>query len=65
MDTKETGDDVGPGVLVDPGTDRTSHHGGGGRSIVVVDNRNEIRQFLTSRRARITPEQVGLPALRW
>jgi transcriptional regulator with XRE-family HTH domain len=28
---------------------------------VVVDNRNEIRQFLTSRRARITPEQAGLP----
>ena len=29
---------------------------------VVVDNRNEIRQFLTSRRAKITPEQAGLPA---
>jgi transcriptional regulator with XRE-family HTH domain len=29
---------------------------------VVVDNRNEIRQFLTSRRARITPAQAGLPA---
>jgi transcriptional regulator with XRE-family HTH domain len=28
---------------------------------VVVDNRNEIRQFLTSRRARLTPEQAGLP----
>jgi transcriptional regulator with XRE-family HTH domain len=28
---------------------------------VDVDNRNEIRQFLTSRRARITPEQAGLP----
>src|SRR5215211_3456502 len=35
--------------------------GGDGSSIVVVDNRNEIRQFLTSRRARITPEQAGLP----
>jgi transcriptional regulator with XRE-family HTH domain len=29
---------------------------------VVVDNRNEIRQFLTSRRARIALEQAGLPA---
>ena len=29
---------------------------------MVVDNRNEIRQFLASRRARITPEQAGLPA---
>jgi MmyB-like transcription regulator ligand binding domain len=28
---------------------------------VVVDNRSEIRQFLASRRARITPEQAGLP----
>jgi transcriptional regulator with XRE-family HTH domain len=26
-----------------------------------VDTRTEIREFLTSRRARITPEQVGLP----
>jgi hypothetical protein len=29
---------------------------------VVVDNRNETRQFLASRRARITPQQAGLPA---
>jgi len=28
---------------------------------VVVDNRNELRQFPASRRARITPEQAGLP----
>jgi transcriptional regulator with XRE-family HTH domain len=27
-----------------------------------VDTRSEIREFLTSRRARITPDQVGLPA---
>jgi hypothetical protein len=27
-----------------------------------VDNHNEIRDFLTSRRAKITPEQAGLPA---
>lgn len=27
-----------------------------------MDNRNDIREFLTSRRARITPEQAGLPA---
>lgn len=26
-----------------------------------MDNRNEIREFLTTRRARITPEQAGLP----
>jgi len=27
-----------------------------------VDTRSEIREFLTSRRARITPEQTGLPS---
>jgi transcriptional regulator with XRE-family HTH domain len=27
-----------------------------------VDNRVEVREFLTSRRARITPDQAGLPA---
>ncbi|SDD86022.1 Helix-turn-helix domain-containing protein [Sanguibacter gelidistatuariae] len=27
-----------------------------------MDNRTEVREFLTSCRARITPEQVGLPA---
>jgi transcriptional regulator with XRE-family HTH domain len=27
-----------------------------------VDNRNEIREFLASRRARLTPQQAGLPA---
>lgn len=28
----------------------------------VTDHRAEIREFLTSRRARVTPEQAGLPA---
>jgi transcriptional regulator with XRE-family HTH domain len=27
-----------------------------------VDNRNEIREFLASRRARVSPDQAGLPA---
>lgn len=27
-----------------------------------MDNRAQVRDFLTSRRARVTPEQVGLPA---
>jgi transcriptional regulator with XRE-family HTH domain len=27
-----------------------------------VDNRSEVRDFLTTRRAHLTPEQVGLPA---
>ncbi len=34
----------------------------GGRSVVVVDNRKDTRDFLVSRRARITPEKARLPA---
>jgi transcriptional regulator with XRE-family HTH domain len=30
--------------------------------LAVVDNRDDIREFLASRRARITPEQAGLPS---
>lgn len=32
-----------------------------GRTVVGVDNRAEVREFLTTRRARVTPEQAGLP----
>jgi transcriptional regulator with XRE-family HTH domain len=32
------------------------------RTVKDVDNRNEVREFLVSRRAKITPEQAGLPA---
>src|SRR5512132_4333896 len=32
------------------------------RSVENVNNRTEIRDFLSSRRAKITPEQAGLPA---
>ena len=31
-------------------------------SVGDVDNRQEVREFLTTRRARITPDQVGIPA---
>jgi transcriptional regulator with XRE-family HTH domain len=30
--------------------------------VVIVDNRKDTRDFLASRRARITPEHAGLPA---
>ena len=29
-----------------------------------MDSRNEVREFLDSRRAKITPEQAGLPTYR-
>src|SRR5687768_16944180 len=47
---------------VDAGNVRTSHPGGGGRNVGIVDNRSDVRDFLASRRARITPERAGLPA---
>jgi transcriptional regulator with XRE-family HTH domain len=59
--SKETQGSVGVGGPVITWIARASHRGEHGRSLVVVDNRNELRQFLASRRARITPEQAGLP----
>src|SRR6478736_3849961 len=47
-------------VPVDPGTGRTPQRNRGGATLVPVDPGKEIREFLTSRRARITPEQSGL-----
>lgn len=48
-----------PGV---PGNASASFATGGRRTVVGMDRRAEIREFLSSRRARITPEQAGLPA---
>ena len=48
-------------VTVDGCTASTSHAPAGRRTVAVVDNRVEVREFLTSRRAKITPERAGLP----
>ena len=45
---------------VDPATGTTPHRNPGRGYRASVDTRSEIREFLTSRRARITPEQAGL-----
>src|SRR3954466_6610206 len=44
-----------------PGSGRTSLPAGGRRSVDVVDNRTEVREFLTTRRAKLTPDQAGVP----
>jgi hypothetical protein len=49
------------GVPVGPGTDRASQDASGGGSLVVVDPKSEMSEFLTSRRAKVTPNQAGLP----
>ena len=46
---------------VDPGTGRPPHGTFRGATVPLVDAKKEIREFLTTRRARITPEQAGLP----
>jgi transcriptional regulator with XRE-family HTH domain len=43
-------------------TDRASQSSAPPRSVGDVDNRAEVREFLTSRRAKVTPEQAGLPS---
>ena len=42
-------------------TGRASHPTSRRRSVGRVDNRAEVREFLISRRAKITPHQVGMP----
>ena len=49
-------------VTVDGCTDSASQSPASRRTVDVVDNRAEVREFLTSRRAKISPEQAGLPA---
>src|SRR3954447_20708812 len=43
------------------GTGRDPLTAADGPSLVVVDTRQDLREFLASRRARITPQQAGLP----
>src|SRR6266496_1544903 len=47
-------------VPVDWGTSAVSQGRAVGSTLDLVDTKKEIRDFLTSRRARITPEQAGL-----
>jgi transcriptional regulator with XRE-family HTH domain len=49
-------------MLFKAGNGRPSQPVGTGRTVQDVDNRNDIRDFLTSRRAKISPEQAGLPS---
>jgi transcriptional regulator with XRE-family HTH domain len=57
---QQTSTDRGEGVPVDTCTDRASQILRPRRTVVWVDNRAEVREFLISRRAKITPEQAGV-----
>ena len=43
-------------------SDRHCHRRPGLRSVVDVDRKQEIREFLISRRAKISPERAGIPS---
>lgn len=45
-----------------PGTGRASLGAANRRTVEAMDHRSEVREFLSSRRDRITPDQAGLPA---
>lgn len=45
-----------------PGTTRPSLAVGRRRSVERMDHRSEVREFLSTRRDRITPDRAGLPA---
>jgi transcriptional regulator with XRE-family HTH domain len=52
---------VRAGVTADPGNGSASLAPAAVRSLDGMDHRAEIKEFLSSRRARLTPEQAGLP----
>lgn len=45
-----------------PGTARPSLAARERRTVGGMDNRSDVREFLTTRRARLTPDRAGLPA---
>ena len=56
--TRDRSSGEGDGV---PGNGRTPSDGLGGRSVAGMVNRDDVREFLATRRARLTPHDVGLP----
>lgn len=44
-------------------TDRAPHAHGVRNTVDAVDHRAEVREFLTTRRAKITPQQAGIPVV--
>jgi hypothetical protein len=50
------------GVTDVPGNASTSQLAGHAPTEVVMENRDQVREFLTSRRERISPARAGLPA---
>jgi transcriptional regulator with XRE-family HTH domain len=58
----DTGSRPDQGVTLVRGTGNTSQRDETPTYRSTMDNRSDVREFLTSRRARITPQQAGLPS---
>src|SRR4029453_9243745 len=52
---------AGEGVSIQTCTDRAPQAARTDRTVGDVDNRAEVREFLISRRAKLTPQEAGLP----
>src|SRR3954454_20232124 len=59
---QQSADATRVGVPAERGTGRVSQPPVPGSRLVVVETKKEIQEFLTSRRAAITPEQAGVPS---
>ena len=62
-DTDETRCSGAGGVSDETCTDRAPHRAVAGRTVLGMDNAAEVREFLRSRRAKLTPQQAGLPEI--
>jgi transcriptional regulator with XRE-family HTH domain len=60
VDDQSTPRHANEGVPDEPRNDRTPQHGSDASTVGKVDQRQDIREFLSTRRARITPQQAGL-----
>ena len=60
MAAQQSADLAKVGVPAEAGTGRVSQAASAGSTLSGVETKKEIREFLTSRRGRITPEQAGL-----
>ena len=60
-DLQKTADPTAEGVPDETCTDRASQPRSVRRTRPTMDNHAEVREFLISRRAKVTPQQAGLP----
>src|SRR5688572_27773242 len=58
--TRSSGSQRGLRGVVDTGTARTPQGVRSGPTLLAMDNKDDVREFLATRRAKITPQDAGL-----